>query len=127
MIEFVLPFCLESLNVRDRKSHWQRSRDKRNLSWEVMAALGGPRWFPRPPLRHVKVTIIRCSSGRLDKDNLWASCKGLLDCLCATSPRHPDGLGIIEDDRDGLLDLEVRQSTAPPGAGSTVVRIESIP
>ena len=74
-IKFVLPFATESLNVRDRKNHWQRSRDKRNIGVEIMAAMGGPRHFPRPPWRKVRVTVVRCSAGRLDKDNAFASVK----------------------------------------------------
>lgn len=125
-INFLLPFALESLNVRDRK-HWsKRSRDKRAMSMEVMAAIGGPRHFPRPPWERVRVTVVRCSAGRLDKDNLGASVKALLDCLCLRSSRHPGGLSIIVDDSDDRLDLVMKQSDAAPGKGSTVVRIERL-
>lgn len=125
-LEFILPFALESLNVRDRK-HWsKRSKDKHAMSMEVMAAIGGPRHFPRPPWERVRVTVVRCSSGRLDKDNLWASAKQLLDSLCVASPRHPGGLSIIVDDSDDRLDLVMKQSSAAPGKGSTIVRIERI-
>lgn len=117
-ITFTLPFLLESLNIRDRK-HWaKRARDKGDLGQEVMAAIGGPRYFPRPPWRKVRVTVVRCSAGRLDKDNLFASFKSLGDSLKA--------LKIIEDDRDDLLDLVMRQSSAAPGEGCTTVRIECL-
>lgn len=125
-LEFILPFALESLNVRDRKNHWQRSKDKNAMSMEIMTALGGPRHFPRPPWERVRVTVVRCSSGRLDKDNLGASVKNLLDCLCLRSPRHPGGLSIIVDDSDDRLDLVMKQSGAAPGKGSTVVKIERL-
>lgn len=126
MIEFALPFPLESLNQRDRK-HWaQRSRDKTSLSQEIMAAIGGPRHFPRPAWQRARVTVVRCSAGRLDEDNLVASVKNLLDCLCPSSPTHPTGLGIIEDDSTRHLELIVRQSSAKVGAGSTAVRIERL-
>jgi hypothetical protein len=126
VIEFVLPFALESLNVRDRK-HWsKRSKDKRDMSQEIMVAIGGPRHFPRPPWREVRITVVRCSAGRLDQDNANASVKSLFDCLCVKSSRHPGGLGIIEDDSADLLRYEVKQAAAAPGAGSTVVRIERI-
>ena len=126
IIEFVLPFALESLNVRDRK-HWsKRSRDKRNMSQEIMVAMGGPRHFPRPPWRNVRITVVRCSAGRLDRDNANASVKSLFDCLCMKSPRHPSGLSIIEDDSSDLLSYEVKQVNAAPGEGSTVVKIERI-
>lgn len=123
-IAFVLPFAMESLNVRDTK-HWaERSRTKRNVSQEVMVAMGGPRHFPRPPWRHVHIRIVRCSAGRLDPDNLAGSVKDLLDALCVRSPTHPAGLGIIEDDNSDLVTLEVTQSSAAVGQGSTAVRIE---
>ena len=93
---------------------------------EVMAAIGGPRYFPRPPLQRVKITVVRCSVGRLDPDNLAASTKSLLDVLCVKSSRHPTGLGIIEDDNSDLLTLELKQSSASQGAGSTIVRIERV-
>jgi hypothetical protein len=126
VIQFVLPFALESLNVRDRK-HWaRRSRDKRDISLEVMAAIGGPRHFPRPAWARSKITVVRSSAGRLDRDNLYASTKALLDVLCARSPRHPTGLGIIEDDSEAHIDLIVKQSIAAPGDGSTAVRIERL-
>lgn len=127
MIEFVLPFALESLNVRDRK-HWtDRARSKANMNLEVMAALGGPRYFPRPPLGRVRVTVVRCSSGRLDRDNLYASFKSLGDVLCIRSPRNPYGLGIVTDDTADLLELVMSQSPAAPGKGSSIVRIEELP
>jgi hypothetical protein len=117
-LAFTLPFLLPSLNVRDRQ-HWsKRSSGKQILSQEVMAAIGGPRHFPRPAWRHVKVTVVRCSSGRLDTDNLYASFKSLGDTL--------KELKIIEDDRSDWLSLEMKQSRAAPGEGSTVVRIEHI-
>lgn len=126
MITFTLPFALESLNVRDRK-HWaQRGRDKRDMAQEIMVAMNGPRHFPRPPLDRVRITIVRCSAGRLDADNAVASAKSLLDCLCVKSPRHPSGLGIIVDDGPDHVELIVRQSPAPRGEGATVVTIEPI-
>jgi hypothetical protein len=114
-IAFVLPFVTESLNVRDRK-HWsKRSRDKRNMGREIMAALGGPRHFPVPPWRHVEVIVVRSSAGRLDLDNLYASFKSVGDSL--------KELKIIEDDRSDWLSLRMFQESAPPGQGSTSVRI----
>lgn len=114
-LAFTLPFCLESLNVRDRK-HWsKRAKDKQNLNQEVMVAIGGPRHFPRPAWRHVEVHVVRCSAGRLDTDNLYASFKSLGDVL--------KELGIIEDDRAGWLSLDMKQDNAPVGEGHTIVRI----
>lgn len=125
-IAFSLPFALESLNVRDRKSHWQRSRGKRDLSLEVLAAIGGSRYLPRPPFERARITIVRCSSQRLDPDGLPAVAKNLLDVLCVKSNIHPTGLGVIVDDSPRHIELTVTQSTAPPSHGSTLVRIEKL-
>lgn len=125
-IVFSLPFLLDSLNEQLRQ-HWaKRSKAKWDLSQEVMAAVGGPAHYPRPPWRKVRVTVNRCSAGRLDLDSLAGSVKPLLDVLCVESPIHPSGLGFFEDDRPDLLDLRVTQSSAPPGSGSTLVRIECL-
>lgn len=126
VIEFVIPYALPSLNVRDRQ-HWaKRGRDKSDLSMEVLAAIGGPRHKPFPPWSRVRVTVVRASSGKLDRDNLYASCKSLCDVLCVRSPRHPTGLGICIDDNEAAMDLKVSQTSASPGAGSTLVRVERL-
>lgn len=71
--------------------------------------------------------MVRCSAGALDTDNLYASFKALGDVLCIRSPKNPCGLGIIAGDTPDLLELKMEQSTAAPGEGSTVVRIEELP
>jgi hypothetical protein len=126
MLTFVLPFALDSLNVRDRKHRYAHGHDKKQMALEVLAAIGGSRYKPFPPWPRVRVTIVRCSSGKLDRDNLWGSAKNLCDVLCAQSPRHPSGLSICLDDTEAAMDLKVSQSSAPPGKGSTVVRVEPI-
>lgn len=126
ILEFTLPFALDSLNVRDRKNRYAHGHDKKQMALEVLAAIGGPRYKPFPPWRRVRVTVVRCSSGRLDRDNLWGSAKNLCDVLCEQSPRHPSGLGICIDDAEATMDLKVSQVSAPPGAGATAVRIECL-
>jgi hypothetical protein len=125
-LSFTLPFSTESLNKRDRK-HWAVKRsDKTRLANEVMVGIGGPRYFPHPPFARARITVERCSAGRLDPDNLAASCKGLLDVLCVPTPTHPNGLGIIDDDTSDHIELILRQSPAPRGAGSTSVTVEEL-
>lgn len=112
-----------SLNVRDRL-HWgakKRYRDK--LAQEVMVAIGGPRYFPRPPLERARVEVTRYSHKRLDRDNLFASGKALCDVLCAKSATHPAGLGIIVDDDEGHCDLVCVQDKGTP---ATLVIIKSL-
>jgi hypothetical protein len=125
-VAFVLPFVLESLNVRDRKHFAERHRAQDRLCMEVMAALGGPRHFPRPPIAWCRITVVRHGKRLLDPDNLAASNKGLLDVLCERSARHPHGLGIIRDDHPKLITLDVRQRQAT-GDPVTAVRIDEMP
>jgi len=69
------------------------------------------------------VQVHRYSAGKLDPDNLAASCKHLLDVLCRASITHPYGLGFIEDDSSAHIELIVMQAKCKRGAGSTVVSI----
>lgn len=125
-IAFVLPFALKSLNIRQR-THWaELSRERKRLIMEVMVAIGGPRYFPRPPFAKARVTVVRSSAGQLDPDNLVASCKPLLDALCVASNRHPGSLGIIEDDNAKQCVLVLKQDSAPRGDGATSVLVECL-
>lgn len=125
-IRFTLPFALSSLNVRQR-THWaELSRERKSLAQEVMAAIGGPRYFPRPPFDRARVTVVRCSAGQLDPDALVGCVKPLLDVLCMASPTHPGSLGIIEDDNPRQCELVVKQSPAERGDGATVVLVEHV-
>lgn len=125
-IAFVLPFALPSLNVRDRQ-HWsKRSKIKDQTGLEILAAIGGPRYLPRPPFAYCRIHVVRYSSGMLDTDNAYASCKGLLDALCVSSRTHPTGIGFIVDDNPRVCELKVTQESAAQGAGMTAVRIEEL-
>lgn len=125
-IAFVLPFALTSLNVRQR-THWtELSRERKRLIMEIMVAIGGPRYFPRPPFARARVTVVRSSAGQLDPDSLAACTKPLLDALCLASNRHPGSLGLIEDDNPRQCELVVRQTAAPRGAGATSVLVECL-
>jgi len=127
VIVFTLPFALESLNVRDRK-HWaKRSKDKAAIAMEIIVAIGGTRYLPRPPYPRARITINRCSAGLLDPDGLGATAKNLLDAMCVRSSTHPSGIGIIEDDSARHIELIVTQSPAPRGKGATVVKVEPLP
>jgi len=124
---FALKFALDSLNVRDRKHFGQKHRDQDRLKMEVIAALGGTRYLPRPPFARARVTVVRCSAGQLDPDGLPATCKGLIDVLCIASPVHPHGIGIIEDDSPRHIELIVRQDGAARGEAMTLVRVVELP
>lgn len=53
----------------------------------------------------VAVVITRISTGQLDSDNLQGSVKAILDCL--------RNCGLIEDDDEESISLEVRPVKAP--------------
>jgi hypothetical protein len=125
-IAFVLPFALDSLNVRDRKHFAQRHRDQDRLRLEVIAALGGTRYLPRPAFARARITVIRQSPGSLDPDGLPATVKGLVDILCVSSAVHPHGLGVIEDDSARHIDLAVRQEQCARGSAATTVLVEEL-
>ena len=125
-VAFVLPLALPSLNERQR-SHWRElGRQQQRLSQEVMAALGGPHWFPRPPFAKARVTVVRHSAGSLDPDSLYGCNKPLLDVLCRPSKIHPCGLGIIEDDAPSKCELVVSQQKSSRGDQFTAVRVEEL-
>ncbi len=117
LIEFSLPFALPSLNIRDRQ-HWGKRRKYKSDLWlSVVAAIGGPRYFPLEAFPMARVTVNRSSSKALDPDNLVASVKPLADVL---RPR------LIRDDSPKHIELVVTQSSAAPGHGATTVRIERL-
>jgi hypothetical protein len=126
-INFVLPFLLPSLNVRDRQ-HWAvRRRQMLMLQQEIMAAMGGPEHYPQPPFSRARITVTRISTGKLDPDNLAASVKGLLDVVKMRSERNPLGLSFIVDDDPARIELIVRQQHAPSRKEqATAVRIEEL-
>lgn len=125
-LAFVLPRVLPSLNTRLR-THWAKAaHEQAELAWDVMASMGGPHWFPRPPFAKARISVVRHSAGQLDADNLAASCKPLLDVLCVNSRIHPNGLGIIEDDAPAKCELVVTQQRASRGKAFTAVRIEEL-
>ena len=125
-LAFVLPVVLPSLNTRLR-THWAKARrEQAALAWDVMVAIGGPHWLPRPPFPKARISVVRNSAGALDADNLAASCKPLCDVLCVNSRVHPHGLGIIEDDAPDKCTLIVTQQRTSRGEGFTAVRIEEL-
>ncbi len=96
---FKLAAPLKLPNRERLGSRWQVAaavrHDARNaLSLEVMALIG-----PRgEPLRYAEVLVWRHGVQAPDRDNLYASLKGLLDVLQPSTKRRSYGLGLIESD-----------------------------
>lgn len=85
-------------------------RDERKCSWCKRHA---GQWALKPERRHL--TVVRCSAGVLDDDNLRGGCKGLVDALVR--------VGLLYDDKPKYLEAEYYQETVPRGQGRTVVRV----
>ena len=96
---------------------------------EVIAAIGGPAHFPRPPFARCRLSVVRRGKKLLDQDNLVSSTKMLCDALCMASKRHPKGLGIIEDDNPDKCEIVVTQvkATGKPMNLMTTVMVEELP
>jgi hypothetical protein len=124
-LRFTLIRPLPLLNVQLR-THWaKRLRERRDLAWQIVAALDCPR--PLRPFTKAKVTVERFSTHTPDTDNLVASCKGLLDCLCPVTDRRQYGLGIITDDNPNVCELHVfARKAARRVEQKTVVTIEAL-
>jgi hypothetical protein len=100
-IVFRLARPLPLLNVQLRQ-HWkERANERKDLAWEVVAALGRAR--PAAPIEFAEIVTWRHSVQQPDEDNLQASRKGLHDVLQPSSERHPYGLGVILGDDPGHL------------------------
>ena len=129
-VTFSLPFVLDGINARLR-THWAaRSAADGLLAQEIMAALGGPRYYPRPPFRRAKIEILRIGKKLLDPDGLAVCHKPLIDALCERCDRHPTGLGIIEDDSARHVVLDVKQMVSiavPIGTCVTVTELPDLP
>ena len=105
-IAFTLPLLLPLPNRR-RGTHWAvLSKERKRLATEIWAALGTQQ--PAQPLARARVTIWRHSVQEPDTDNLYASCKGVLDALQPATERRTYGLGVITDDRPSLCDLRAK-------------------
>lgn len=98
-VTFVLPIhTLLSPNVtRDR--HWiYRKRHTDAVAWQVRDAIGRK---PPTPMDPAVVKITRFAPRHFDRDNLYASCKAVIDALKTN--------GIIVDDSAKHIDLTVTQ------------------
>lgn len=80
--------------------------EREQLAWEVAALLAGSR--PVVPFRHAAVQVFRHAVQEPDTDNLYTSCKALLDVLQPCGARRLYGLGIIENDKPSRCILSVR-------------------
>lgn len=85
-------------------------KERAFLSQEIWALLGGR--LPKEAFSYAQVKVFRHSLQEPDTDNLYASCKALLDVLQPVAKNRVYGLGIIENDKPSRCDLIVRHVRA---------------
>lgn len=78
-----------------------------------------PQEEPSPSATRPSVIITRCSSGHLDRDNLYSSTKAIVDAL-----RYA---GYIAGDTEQHIDLHVFQKKVPRKEAGTLIEIVSLP
>lgn len=95
-VDFLIPSANE-LNIM----HWAtRYRMKEKLGWMLRSTLNG---IPKIPVAMGKrrLTLIRLGKRSLDKDNLYAGAKMLVDCI--------KEMRLLVDDDPDWVDLQVEQ------------------
>lgn len=86
-------------------------KERERMAWEIASLLTGSR--PVRPIKFVRVQVFRHSVGEPDTDNLYASCKPLLDVLQPATDRRTYGLGVIENDKPSRCELRAHDVKAP--------------
>ena len=126
-VQISLPFLLPTLNEQKRK--YRHFRVYNRLVREIAQSiryLNGIR-TPPVPYEYAQVIVVRWTSGTFpDVDNLYGSCKPLLDVLQPCSTRHPWGLGLIRDDSPKHLILQARAAKSRRAAHCTQVLITEL-
>ena len=100
------------------RMHWTKRRKYMDKwSWLVRQALGWPGILEPAPDK-ARVTIVQHRKRLMDKDNLYASCKPLLDACVDWQ--------LLYDDSPSHCELEVQQCVTTDGV-HTDITIEGIP
>lgn len=112
-VDFLIPSANE-LNIM----HWAtRYRMKEKLGWTLRSALNKIPPIPKATAKR-KLTLIRLGKRSLDKDNLYAGAKMLMDCI--------KGLKLLVDDDPDWVDLHVDQEKCGRTKPRTRVIIEDL-
>lgn len=111
-LEFVIHNVPMSLNEALR-SHWSKnSKESKAIHAEMAYFL--KRHIPKTPIKKAKVTLWRYSSGRLDRDNKFFTCKYILDNLVK--------LKVLENDtEESVVHIEVNQMKIKKGEPKRIV------
>ena len=115
-------FDLVSPNRLYRMHFGQRARLKRSIETMIVGYGDEIRLVESP----VELKIIRKYGYRkreFDEDNLYGSCKILIDALKVMKKNKDGGLGIIEDDSPKHLTLMVTQEKSDSKESSVVIKV----
>lgn len=122
-MKFEIPEPTPLLNTYLRM-HWQkRRRIAKAFAWMVREAVGP---ITGEPMQRCKVRIERHSAGVPDTDGLVGGMKCLIDCLVVCTKRNPLGLGLIQDDNPGCMELEAVSVKCKRKEGKTVIEISEL-
>ena len=95
------------------RMHWaRRRRYNESWSWQIRKALGYPGILEAAPDKAC-VTVVQYRRRLMDEDNLYASCKPILDALVDWQ--------LLYDDSPGHCELTVRQCIAVNGVHTDIV------
>jgi len=112
-VDFLIPSANE-LNIM----HWAtRYRMKEKLGWMLRSTLNG---IPKIPVAMGKrrLTLIRLGKRSLDKDNLYAGAKMLVDCI--------KEMRLLVDDDPDWVDLQVEQEKCGRSKPRTRIILEDL-
>ena len=121
MTSWTLTFTELTPSNREYSRMHRMTQHKLRTRWQWM--VNAQRNAITPPIPKAqglrRVTIVRHSSGTLDRDNLWGGVKPLLDALT--------GAGLIVDDKPASCDLHVEQARVYfAGIPRMVVTLEEV-
>lgn len=109
ILNLVLESVTDSAN-KYKRYHWAiKNREVNKWTLLLLKCFGENNKFPIVPLKRAEVSICQYRHRLLDPDNLYGSCKILLDCMTPPNLRKRYGLGIIASDSAYNLNLSVGQ------------------
>lgn len=114
--EFEVDITTKLPNRQSSTSYWGKTTELKKWLRHLSHGFYGN--TPQSPLKKVRLVITRISSRQPDKDNLYASCKQLIDAL--------KNLEVITDDAPKYLDLECNWEKGQREQAKTRINIREI-
>lgn len=122
-LSFSIPLAYKTLNEIRDMTFVEYASYRKKLSNEIAISLNFK--LPDKPISYATLKIVRHSPRLVDTDGLYGGAKPLIDCLCQSGPRHPNGLGFIEDDNPLAIKQEINpwiiKNKSPPQTVITII------